>query len=79
LQEQSQALFNLTPQYRIVNLTGPDHEREFTVEVLIGTQVVGTGVGRSKQAASMSAAKAALHTLNNPDFTLNTDDLPAAL
>lgn len=60
LQERSQAEYNLTPQYRTVNVAGPDHEREFTVEVLIGEKVVGTGLGRSKQAASQAAAHDAL-------------------
>lgn len=60
LQEHSQAEFSLTPQYRTVSMSGPDHEREFTVEVLIGERVVGTGTGRSKQAASQAAAHNAL-------------------
>ena len=60
LQERSQAEYSQTPQYRTVSMTGPDHEREFTVEVLIGENVVGTGVGRSKQAASQAAAQDAL-------------------
>lgn len=65
LQERSQAEYSLTPQYRTVGMTGPDHEREFTVEVLIGEQVVGTGTGRSKQAASQSAAQDALRRLQD--------------
>lgn len=79
LQERTQALFNLTPQYRTVNLTGPDHEREFTVEVMVGTQVVGIGTGHSKQAASMAAAKSALTTLDRADFVLKPDDLSQTL
>lgn len=63
LQERSQAEYSQTPQYRTVSMTGPDHEREFTVEVLIGERVVGTGTGRSKQAASQSAARDALRRL----------------
>jgi ribonuclease-3 len=65
LQERSQAQFNLTPLYRTVSMTGPDHEREFTVEVLIGDKVVGTGVGRSKQTASQAAAQDALRGLSD--------------
>jgi ribonuclease-3 len=42
---------------------GPDHAKEFTVEVLIGDQVYGRGVGRSKQAAEREAARAALEAL----------------
>jgi ribonuclease-3 len=64
LQERSQAEYSQTPQYRTVSMSGPDHEREFTVEVLIGERVVGTGLGRSKQAASQAAAQDALRRLN---------------
>jgi ribonuclease-3 len=60
LQELSQGQFQLTPFYRTVAESGPDHAKEFTVEVLIGSQVYGRGVGRSKQAAEQEAAKSAL-------------------
>jgi ribonuclease-3 len=63
LQEISQATYNLTPMYRLVEAFGPEHEKEFTFEALIGEQVVGQGVGRSKQAASQSAAQNALENL----------------
>jgi ribonuclease III len=59
LQEWSQATFNLTPNYRLVSASGPEHEKQFTVEVVLGETVVGTGVGRSKQAASQAAAQTA--------------------
>ncbi|NDJ59665.1 MAG: ribonuclease III [Chloroflexi bacterium] len=70
LQEHSQAEYNLTPAYRTVEATGPDHEKEFTIEVLIGEQVVGRGVGRSKQAASQAAARAGLKRLRSGKFVL---------
>lgn len=57
LQEWSQATNGLTPQYQVINSEGPDHEKQFTVEVSIGGEVVGRGMGRSKQAASQMAAK----------------------
>jgi ribonuclease III len=60
LQEWSQAQRNQTPNYRTVSEAGPDHEKEFTVEVLIGDQVAGRGTGRSKQSAAQSAARDAL-------------------
>ncbi len=63
LQEWSQATHNETPVYRTVEETGPEHEREFMVEVVIGEQVVGCGVGRSKRSAAQAAARAALHLL----------------
>jgi ribonuclease-3 len=60
LQEWSQANLNLTPTYRTVQVTGPDHEREFTLEVVIGDRVYGVGRGRNKQVAAQAAAQAAL-------------------
>jgi ribonuclease-3 len=63
LQEISQATYNLTPVYRLIDSSGPEHEKEFTFEALIGGQMVGRGVGRSKQAASQAAAQNALDRL----------------
>lgn len=60
LQEWSQAKFGRTPRYRTVHAEGPDHARQFTVEVSIGDQVVGRGVGPSKQIAAQAAATDAL-------------------
>ncbi len=72
LQEISQAKYNLTPAYRLVEASGPEHEKEFTFEALIGDQVVGRGAGRSKQAASQAAAQDGLSNLENgleiPEF-----------
>ena len=63
LQELSQARFQFTPHYRTVAQYGPDHAREFIVEVLIGDQAWGRGAGRSKQSAEQSAARDALRAL----------------
>lgn len=63
LQEWSQAHRGLTPTYRIASSSGPDHDKEFTVEVLIGINVVGQGTGKSKQSASQAAAVNALKLL----------------
>jgi ribonuclease-3 len=63
LQELSQGRWQLTPLYQTVAERGPDHAKEFTVEVLIGDQIYGRGVGRSKQAAEREAARAALEAL----------------
>ncbi len=65
LQEISQADYNQTPIYRLVEASGPEHEKEFTFEALIGDQVVGRGTGRSKQAASQAAARDALDRLES--------------
>ncbi len=63
LQELSQGRLKLTPVYRTVQTRGPDHAREFTVEVLLGERVYGVGQGRNKQAAEQEAARAALDEL----------------
>lgn len=59
-QEMAQAQDGVTPSYRLVGQEGPSHNREFTVEVLLGEQVAGRGQGRTKQAAEQEAARAAL-------------------
>ena len=59
-QEHAQAHEGITPSYRVVGQEGPSHNREFTVEVLLGEQVVGRGQGRNKQAAEQEAAHGAL-------------------
>jgi ribonuclease-3 len=67
LQEWSQARYGLTPSYRTVSETGPDHEKEFTVQVLVGDQVVGVGTGRSKQSAAQAAARDALRRIEREE------------
>jgi len=64
LQEWSQAERGVTPRYRIVAEKGPDHAKTFVAEVLLGKEVVGQGVGRSKQAAEQAAAQAAWVSLS---------------
>lgn len=59
-QELAQAYDGITPVYRLVNQEGPSHDREFTVEALLGNDVAGHGHGRNKQAAEQEAAHAAL-------------------
>ncbi len=51
------------PAYRIVQSSGPDHAREFVVEVAVAGEVIGTGTGGSLRAAETTAAEAALDAL----------------
>ena len=60
LQEVSQRIDNHTPQYRVIEETGPDHDKIFTLGVYIGDRLMGTGSGPSKQVAQQQAAQAAL-------------------
>lgn len=64
LQEKVQAEYGITPVYRTVSATGPDHQREFTVEVMMGQVLLGLGTGSSKQTAAQEAARVALDTMN---------------
>jgi ribonuclease-3 len=65
LQELLQASQRALPVYKLVETTGPAHERTFFVEVLVGNCVTGSGQGRTKKSAEQSAAKAALASLDN--------------
>ncbi|WP_294408018.1 ribonuclease III [uncultured Ruminococcus sp.] len=42
---------------------GPDHDKKFTVQVLLNSNVIGTGIGRSKKSAEQNAAKEALELM----------------
>ncbi len=49
--------------YRLVEETGPDHDKRFVVEVLLNSNIIGKGQGRSKKAAEQAAAKEALELM----------------
>ena len=59
LQEQL-ARTGRTVTYTTVNVDGPPHDRSFTAAAMIGEDVLGTGVGRSKKDAEQQAAREAL-------------------
>jgi ribonuclease-3 len=54
--------------YRTKNEEGPDHQKTFTVEVLLDQQALGEGEGNSKKQAQQDAARASLEQLG-----INTD------
>jgi len=64
-QEAIQAKKKITPQYEVVEESGPDHNKTFTVALLIEDKLQAKGKGKSKQEAEESAAKAALEKLEN--------------
>ncbi|HEY4946014.1 MAG TPA: ribonuclease III [Candidatus Limnocylindrales bacterium] len=51
------------PAYRVAELSGPDHAREFVVEVAVAGEVIGTGTGSSLRIAETAAAEAGLDAL----------------
>ena len=58
LQELVSAESAVSASYQIVE-EGPDHDKVFTATAVVETEVLGTGVGRSKKAAEQKAAEAA--------------------
>ena len=67
LQELAQSKLKQSLTYRVVYEVGPEHEKEFGVEALLGEQVVGTGKGRSKKLAEQHAAYEALLKLQSEE------------
>jgi ribonuclease-3 len=63
LQQLTQARLRVTPSYRLSHTSGPEHSKEFHIEVLTGERVLGSGTGRNKQIAEQEAAQRALALL----------------
>jgi ribonuclease-3 len=64
-QEIIQEKLKITPVYRQVGISGPDHQKVFTVQVMVGDEVYGEGSGESKKTAAQVAAQAALLRLGH--------------
>ncbi|MBQ8752630.1 MAG: ribonuclease III [Clostridia bacterium] len=54
-------------EYALVKESGPDHQKQFTVEVHLNSNVIGSGVGRSKKEAEQQAAREALKLMGYDD------------
>jgi ribonuclease-3 len=63
LQERLQALGRPLPEYRVAAESGPDHRKEFTIEVVVESEVLGTASGKAKKEAEQEAARLALERL----------------
>jgi len=59
-QEKSQEMFGITPEYKVMESWGPDHDKTFKVGAFLGNKQYGLGDGRSKQKAEQAAAENAL-------------------
>jgi len=64
LQEIIQSRHHSAPSYRLIEATGPDHDKSFTIEVMVGDVVLGRGSGGSKKIAETEAARSALKQLS---------------
>lgn len=76
LQELSQDIMGITPNYEVMEESGPDHAKKFVIGVYIGDKLIGTGSGMSKQQSEQVAARDALESdklknLNNSSIGSN--------
>jgi ribonuclease-3 len=65
LQEHTQRTTGDRPAYRIVEAVGPDHEKQFRIEVVVGGRVLGAGEGPSRRVAETAAAAEALDRIRH--------------
>jgi ribonuclease-3 len=59
-QEIAQEKFGITPNYQLLDQSGPDHDKLFVIGAFLGQEKVAFGEGRSKQEAEQAAAEKAL-------------------
>jgi ribonuclease-3 len=64
LQEFMQEKYKVSPDYRILNEQGPDHDKTYTSGVFLNGEQVAAGTGHSKQEAEKDAAQKAIEVLN---------------
>lgn len=64
-QEIIQEKKKVTPTYKVIRETGPDHQKQFLVGVFLNDESVAQGQGTSKQEAESNAAKAALEVFES--------------
>jgi ribonuclease-3 len=59
-QEKAQGHVSVTPSYKTIKESGPDHDKNFTIGVYLKDELIATGEGNSKQDAEQEAARRAL-------------------
>jgi len=67
LQEYIQAFSPELPEYRLMNVSGPEHARWFEIGIYYKGQLLGQGVGATKKQAAQAAARATLLLLQDPE------------
>jgi ribonuclease-3 len=60
VQERSQDILSITPSYKVVSESGPDHNKKFIIAIYFGEDKIAEGEGRSKQEAETHAAMNAI-------------------
>jgi len=64
VQEKAQEFVSVTPAYKVLQESGPDHDKHFTVGIYFGKELIADGKGKSKQEAEQKAAENALKVKN---------------
>jgi ribonuclease III len=64
VQEKVQEFVGVTPVYKVLHESGPDHDKHFTVGIFFGSNLIAEGKGKSKQEAEQKAAETALKIKN---------------
>ena len=67
LQEHVQKRMKTYPRYRVVQKTGPDHDKTFWIEVHVGDRSFGAGKGKNKKEAEQEAARLAWENMTGGD------------
>jgi ribonuclease-3 len=60
VQEKAQEHIGVTPSYRVLKETGPDHDKHFVIGIYFGEELIAEGKGKSKQEGEQKAAQKAL-------------------
>jgi len=63
-QEKAQEIYGVTPHYKVLSESGPDHAKEFVVGLYLNNELVSQGKGTSKQEAQVAAADEGLKNKN---------------
>ena len=69
LQERTQLLCGVLPEYRVIKQQGEEHKRVFTVAVFLGGRELGVATGKRKKEAEILAAKEAMKKLEEGNAT----------
>jgi len=75
LQEETQRV-GIRPVYRLLDASGPDHDKVFRVEVVVGDEVLGLGTGSSRRMAETAAAAEAVEALVSRAAADDSTDAP---
>lgn len=63
LQEITQAIYGVTPTYKLLSQKGPDHQKIFEMALYLNNKFLSSGIGKNKKEAEQVAAKIAINMI----------------